>query len=325
MANLTVSNVTFPASFLEASFQYIGFGLVDAIVNIFILFVLGTNKKILKKFAFVFGFAIADTISGLSLFINGLIRVLRLKNNTITNYVHPSICMPTTQFNIFGIELLAAMFFFVGVERSAAVGFFTWYYKKWTERISWYGILLATIFAIFSLGASYIIAFSRPAESKVTYECSITNVIGMTYTIYHCILGVLGGLMAFLPTLASLIIFYKRKQFMEKQKTSYSAAFRRSITKNFKVAKLLLSLAFLDLCMVAIPNIMLILYTFKVISISELVYWFTQLACLRGSMNLFIYFFTNDDFRAAVCRMIKRKNINAVTDIPVISQTVTHL
>lgn len=318
MSNVTAGNssslstgITFAAK-LELSYQYIGFGLIDAFVNLFVLFLCAFNRGLLKRFAFIFGFAVGDALSGVSLFVSGLIRMIRLNDNTINSLVHPSVCMSSSQLNLFSSHILAAMFFFIGMERSIAVWYFRWYHKKWTDKMSWLGNLCILGFALASLSVAYIIAFSQPTDKKITYDCSLPTVVGVPYTVYHVALGAVGGTMAFIPTLASFVVFYKRKKLMDKQDFAYSEMFMISVNKNLKVTKLLLILAILDMSLVAIPNLLQILYLYNVVPLAAFSAWLLQIQCLRGSVNVFIYFFTNEEFRVAILKIVRYKNANEV-------------
>lgn len=249
----------------------------------------------------------------------------RIQSNTVTSLVHPLLCMPTTQLQIFGNRFLAAMFILVGIERSVAVGFFSWYHKKWTDKKSWFGNLCVMFVFIVSLSAAYSIASTQPAGSKTTFECSVWAVNGLPYTMYHLGLGSFSGLMAFVPTLASLVVFYRRKKHMQKHDAIYTMALKCSVTRNLKMTKLLLALACLDLCLVALPNLLQILLLFGFISIQALAFWFSRLPCLRGALNLFIYTFINDEFRSALLKIFKCKNVSYVSSIHQNIQTNSRL
>lgn len=185
------------------------------------------------------------------------------------------------------------------------------------------GNLFVLIFALVSLSVAYIIVFNRSDTTAVGSDCSVPNVVGVSYTLYHVTVGAVGGAMAFVPTLASFIFFNRRKKVMENFEHSYSAAFKQSINKTLKIAKLLLVLAFLDLTLVAVQNILQILFLKNIVTISWLQGWLLQLQCLRGSLNLFIYIFTNDEFRAAVLKTVKIRKINPVSAIQVNVRTVS--
>lgn len=318
MSNVSVTNLTGNAAVplsvkLGISYQYIAVGSADALINLFLLLLLAINRDLLKKFAFMFGIAIGDTISGLSLFISGLVRLFRILDDSINNLVRPSECMPLIQIYVLGNQLVAAMFLFVGIERSIGVGFFTWYYKIWTDKISWLGNFCVLLVTLVSLAVSYILAFSQPAEYRVLYICSMPDVLGIKYSIYHIVVGAVGGAMAFVPTLVSYVVFHRRKKLMEKQGIMYTQSFKQSISSNLKMTKLLLVLALFDLTLVALPNLLQLLYLYNIVPLPELPAWLLQIQCLRGSLNFFIYILTNDEFRASFLKMIKYRKVNSVS------------
>lgn len=325
MANLSNVNTTEEAVLTSDFFerlskgcQYISFGSLDTLVNLFILFVLVVNIKLLKKFAFIFGFAVGDLINGLSLFIAGVMRLKRLYDKTLYNVVHPSACMPTVQVYIFGYQMSACMFFFIGVERSIAVSLFSWYHKKWTDKTSWIGNFYVFLFATVALIVSYITSYNQPAYVKIPLECGVPKTVGSVYSIYNFAVAAAGGVMAFVPTLASFFVFNRRKKLIIKQGSSYSASFKQSINKNMKMTKLLLSLAFIDLSMVAVPNMLQILYLMNIITLVPLPNWLLQLMCFRGSLNLLIYMLTNNEFRFSVFKMFKRKVVSSISYVSTI-------
>lgn len=190
------------------SYQYIGFGSVDAMINVFISLVLAMNRNLLKKFAFIFGMAFGDTVSGLSLFINGLVRLIRINDDSVRNFVHPSECISLIQFYVFGNQLLAAMFVFVGIERAIAVGLFMWYHKKWNDKASWIGIFCVFLLSLGSVAVAYVIAFSQSTDTKITADCGVANTIGKIFAIYRVVICAVGGARAFLPTLAFFTVFF---------------------------------------------------------------------------------------------------------------------
>lgn len=118
-------------------YQYICLGCATINFNILILLVLLTNMNVLKRSAFLFGLAIGDCLDGLSLTLSGILRLIRLNDNTIYKRIHPSTCMMGfTPFYLLGVHIPGTLLFFMGIERFVAFQFFAWYHKNWSEKFA---------------------------------------------------------------------------------------------------------------------------------------------------------------------------------------------
>lgn len=315
LTNSTLSDLSIE-SLLGTAYQYATFGSVSAFTNIFVLLVIASNKNKLKKFAFMFTLSIGDTISGLSLLLTGIIRIFRIHSNIVSNLVHPSFCMVTiTQLHILGSLLPPVMLFFMGVERFLALWFFAWYHNKWTENLFSLCTKCAFVSTIISLSVGYIVTFVQSDEHLIPLDCSTPAVVGNNYLVYIYLLGGCGGSIACVPTFGSLIFFFKRKKCLQQQGSTSLGDMKKTVQKNLKITNILFVLALLDLCMVSLPNIMELLIIYKVLSFPMLANWLQQLICLRGSLNVFIFFFTNEEFRNIVQKMFASKKPRKVFPI----------
>lgn len=313
MNNTTLTIV--PPSFVNY-YQYIGFGSAAVLVNFLFIALLIFNPKLLKKCAFMFGLAIGDLLDGLSLLVAGILRIQRTNNNTIQLKVHPSVCMmEITPIFILGNQIPGIMFFVIGFERFLAIKFFGWYHNKWSDKMAWLVTAAAYGYATVSLAAAYIITFTQPPNSTTSYSCGTPSVMGDAYIAYNYSVSLVGGTLAAAITIASLIVFNKRKSVVYSQNfLNSTTTYKQSINKQYKVTKTFLVLSLLDFSLVAVPNFLAILNTNTTI-VSGLGNWTLQIICARGSMNFFIYMLLNKDIRTTVFKFVSLDIIGPVSAI----------
>lgn len=84
-----------------------------------------------------------------------------------------------------------------------------------------------------------------------------------------------------------------------------------------KITKLLLGLAVLDITLVSISYVLQLLIIYKQLSITTLSRWLLQLVCIREWINLFIYSFTNKQFRSALLKILICEKVATNTVSPV--------
>lgn len=146
-----------------------------------------------------------------------------------------------------------------------------------------------------------------PAHVVTTFDCSTPKVVGMSYLTYSNVLSAAGGAVALIPSVAAMVAFYGRNKSLESSNLVHSASFKQSIRKNVKLTKALLLIAVLDVLFVSVPNLLQMLITYKLIDVPNLNNYSLQIICSRGSLNLFIYLTTNQDFRIAFFKTLSIK------------------
>lgn len=294
-------------------------GSLTVTLNIFLLIILFSDKCLLKKSAFIFGLAIGDVLDGFSLLTSGLVRIKRANENTIDDLVHPSVCLTQiTSLFVLSNQITGTMFLIIGIERFIAVKYFGWYHKNWTDRVSWICTTISFVYSLISLGVVFVITFTQPNNATVSYVCSTPLVIGMAYSFYNYMVPVVGGSIAILATIASLIVFRRRRRQLYSNISTLSFSnnnnsLKQSLRKQWKLTKVFLILAILDFALMTVPNfVSLLAATAKITAFQSAAAYFLQIICGRGAISLFVYIFINSDFRAVTCQLLHIKTKNTI-------------
>lgn len=296
MNNSTSSLV--PQSSTVYFYQTTGYGTVVILLNLAIIAILLKRKSLLKKSAFIFGLAVADFMEGLGLVVGGISKILRTLDGSILQQVHPSACMKETIVVVlFGIQLPGVMLFMIGIERFIAIHYFKWYYKKWTNKTSWLAALFGYLFCIVSILVSVLLANLKPDKSRTTLFCIGLSVVGPEYMFFNFFVSIFGGLIAALMTFVALVEYkMKSVQFL-----NALGNMKAHMQRQLRITRLMFIVAFLDFCLVVVPNVVTMLVavfnvTFE--SLPAVSSWTFLMICVRSSMNLFLYLFINTEFRA---------------------------
>lgn len=294
------SNATSDPVFLAAVKQANGVvGIVAILVNLFILFVFASNKRLRKSSALLVAMTIAHVF-------NGAVNVARSfwpsSNSLIT--VSPLYCMKVVWPNLYytTFQILPLFLGIAGVERLLALAKPMWYRTKCTHRRMWMVAVAVFAYGLVSVGINCIVAWQR-SNLLISASCTQTSIFGTSYmNAGSHFPAVLGGLCATLCTAVGLHI--GRKQVGKLPAASETELARAR--KHIRLAKCLLMISAIDMVCVVIPNIVLILYNwgmldfpFQYTTLPALVY------ILDSALNIVAFVLFNSEFKKAALKLLR--------------------
>lgn len=296
---------------------YIACGAAAALANIIVVFVLFRNKQLFIKSSFIAGLSVGDIINGLALLITGLNRTSYMTKGISSNPVHPLICLKGfTTLWLIGIQLPTVMMLLVGIERVIAVASFNWYYKKWTDKTGWLLTGAVYLYVAGSIGTLWVMICSYSENVTVSLTCATPSVIGVGYGTYNYGMAIICGSAAIVTMIVSLVFMIKKKRkFQNSNQTNVSI--QKFLKKQWHITKSMACIAFFDFVMVVIPNMLLLMLTYKFQFPPELRSvgsWSADLVCSRSTLSLFIHLLFNRDFRNGFLKAfgIKQSSVHPI-------------
>lgn len=284
---------------LTSYYQYVCFGSAAVLANLFVIIVFCQNKLLFKRSAFILGLAFGDVLNGVALCVSGIVRILYICQGKSKLMVHPFTCIKSfTQLFLSGNQITALMFVAIGAERFLAIKYFEWYHNKWSHSKAWSCTAVVYGYCTISLAAAWFMVYWQPSISLVSITCGTPTVVGKAYSIYNYSLAIIGGTLASVLTIAATVTFSMRKKHLLEQNSNNGHGF---VHRQWRLTKVMTCVAVMDFCLVAVPNILLLLTGgFKIQLGGNVGGWSLQVICFRSVVNLFIYLCSSGDFRRAV-------------------------
>lgn len=310
MNNSTVSVAAPTGMDLTNHYTYIGCGLSAVVANIVVVVVIFRSKLLLRKSAFAVGLSFGDIINGLALLITGFKRIQFVKQGIYSALVHPIECLKGfTTLWLIGTQIPVVMMLVIGMERVMAVAFFTWYYKRWSNKIAWILTCVVYVYVCGSIGTIWMIISNLPENSTATRTCGTPTVIGYGYSMYNYGLAIVCGCIAITTTIVSLVITLKEKRRLQIVQQN-NINMQRFFNKQWPITTSMACIAIFDFFMVVIPNVLLLMINFVQFppEIKSIGAWSADLICSRSALSLIIYIIFNRDFRLSFLSWIGIKN-----------------
>lgn len=294
----------------------LGIGVVGAILNILALICICSNKKFLKKSAFLTGLIVGNIFNSGYSISNGTHRLLNaldpLRNPNYTAWdcmMAPFI--PT--WALLGGEAPSLIILLFGFERLSALATPAWHFQKWKPKWSWMAVGVVYVYAFVTVViAWFVVAFAKPSDSgAVSRDCFVHSVIGQAFSCYYYGLQIFCGVAAVVATLSALAAGWCRLKMSQTDST------KSRLHKQIRITRHMLALAVVDFFLVAVSN--LVLYLTMLTKFTGLPSGASNHGavayCCNATVCVLAYLAVNKNFRDCFLKCYKlEKGVNSLTN-----------
>uniref|UniRef100_A0A0N5A7N5 G_PROTEIN_RECEP_F1_2 domain-containing protein n=1 Tax=Syphacia muris TaxID=451379 RepID=A0A0N5A7N5_9BILA len=279
---------------------YIALGTCALIANAIILIVVLTNKALSRKMVLCAFLALANEINGLSYVVSGVGLEVLVRSGNYEGLIGPLDCLTTKPWPLLQIvagELPVITNLLLNLEISVAAFQPALYRRYWNYKHKIYLGLAGWILSSISAGLAFAFAYKYNDELTIQ-ACGIMDAAGRIFGTFHL------AVMA-ICYLVSCIVIYLVLRSTYKTKTVKEADMRRQ--------KFLLAIDVFALCLVTLPNLLMIGIAWNLIRLSDFYIGIIYgLYAVSSLINLPAFITFRPDFRRQLLKLLlcKRNNVN---------------
>lgn len=278
-----------PADPLAISYACVG--TVAILTNGVIFAVVFTNKKLLVQSALVIGFACCHSLLALYIGISGIMRTVY--RNALTEPMSPMECLQLVYPIAYPLAFQSSALFLimVGIERLAAVAAPHWFRRWLSGKCTWrlVGLVFVLVCCSVAIGISQV-QYLPPT----TRQCGQPTVFGSAFTAFGRLASACGGTVAVVLTIAALVVGARRIR-----KLPLASGEAGKIRRQIQLTKAMLGVAFIDFCLVVIPNTVSFMAAATGVALpSYMGALQSNVAfCVNATSSIFPYLIFNNQFR----------------------------